>query len=319
MGLNAGDNTTGVNGTSAISIGTDSNSVATQDIGTDSIAIGRGASVVALRGISIGNNVVSTATSSTIAIGESITLTGSNSIAIGEGVISASSAIAIGQSADAGATGSIAMGRISDVDPGAEQAIAIGDNAIVSGGTADSSIAVGHDALTSALGAIAVGRQMNATGTGAILFGHHTAALTNARTNSFAVGWDETIPSIWIEKYTATTSGVGGTATIDIPLDASSTYTLEIMVTGGETDATPTMFASRTFDALYQRIGSGSAVEEGEDAGTLLLSSAATTENVNITIAPSGNNVRISITGPDTTSTAMNWRALVKLTKVVSN
>ena len=120
--------------------------------------------------------------------------------------------------------------------------------------------------------------------------------------------------------YTTTTSGISGTSTIDIPLDSSVTVIIEIKVVGGETDSAPTMFASGIFGGLYHRDGGGIAVKDGTTSiMTYILSSAATAENVSITLTASGNNARITIIGPDTTSTAMNWKAIVNLTKVSSN
>jgi len=115
---------------------------------------------------------------------------------------------------------------------------------------------------------------------------------------------------------TTTTTGAGGSASIDIPLNASSTYLLEISVVGGETDATPTMYASRTFEALYHRVGSGSAVEDGENAGTFIEVGGG---SMGISLSPNGNNARVVLSGPDITSTNMSWRVTVKSTRVASN
>jgi hypothetical protein len=162
-------------------------------------------------------------------------------------------------------------------------------------------------------GSITIGRQMSASAQGAIMMGYTNAGeMINSRTDSFALGWDETIPSMWIEKYTTTTTGVAGTSTMNIPIDDLSAYTLKIMVTGGESDATPAFFASRTFEALYTRSGA-TATEQGENASTLIDIGG---ESCNITLAASGNNAQITVTGPSTTSTNMNWRAVVHLSKV---
>ena len=109
------------------------------------------------------------------------------------------------------------------------------------------------------------------------------------------------------------------TVSADIPIDESSTYVIHISLVGGESDATPTMYyAKEDVRLLARRDGSNPVVIESSAAGLTLESSAAGTENVDASISASGNNVRITFTGPDTSSTNMNWRAVVTLSKVVS-
>jgi len=220
--------------------------------------------------------------------------------------------VAIGDNADStGADGGISIGP--EITNSGSHAIAIGDGTVTNSAR---TIVMGLAAVATADDGQAYGNGSEVDAEGAIMMGHHSGQVTNSRSDSFALGWNETLPSLWIEKYTTTTSGVAGTSTVDIPLDASSTYVLNIRAVGGEDDASPTMYAARTFDVLAHRDGSGNVVVDGQNGGLLM---EAGGENKNITVTASTTNVRITFTGPDTTSTDMNWRAVVQLTKVDSN
>lgn len=300
IGDNAG-NTSGTHGVSAVVIG-DSAGAGTLNIGTDAILIGDSAKADTSGSIAIGLDA-GAVTGQT---------NGTNWIAIGEGAGHAGG----GGTIDIG-TEAVVVGYYSAAD--GLGAVMIGSNA---GVYADYGIAIGHTSGANGVGSIGIGRNCSGGVDGAIMMGYTTGDLTNDRTNSFALGWSENIPSMWIEKYTATTTGVAGTATVDIPIDSSSTYNIEIQIVGGETDATPTMYYSNLYHAGVYRIGTGNATfMGGVTAGGIeqQRSAAASTENVTASISVSTTNLRITFNGPDTTSTAMNWRALVRMTKVISN
>ncbi len=182
--------------------------------------------------------------------------------------------------------------------------------------------AFGYKASSAALRALAFGMNMTAGAIGAMIIGNDASnTITNARTNSFALAFNSgaNIPVLWIEAYSTITVGIAGQDTILIPLDASSTYIIEANVVGGETDATPTMYGARKLKALYTRIGAGSAVEELEVSDTIMRSIAGATENISIDIDPSGNDARITVKGPNSTSTNMTWLIVVTLSKGISN
>jgi len=63
-------------------------------------------------------------------------------------------------------------------------------------------------------------------------------------------------------------------------------------------------------------LGSGTATVVSSGFGTdTARSSAATTENVSASVAGSTNDVRVTLNGPDTTSTNMNWRVYVRIAR----
>lgn len=334
IGVEAAQNVTTAQGGS-ISIGDRANFENTL-LRQFSITIGDNASVGGDSAIAIGRNVTAIGALS-ISIGASSDALGSG-ITIGNNAQSDNQGLALGGSAEAHENFSIAIGTSAASNTGGTTnigSITIGGNA---NGNASAviglySMAMGYFAHSNSEGSQAYGRLITAGADQAILMGYSAQfTITNDRANSFAVGWgvsgsaSQSIPAIWIETYVATTTGVAGTATMDIPLDEDSVYTIEITVTGGEQDATPTMFCSFKFIGAYQRITtaapvalgstpSGSPVAYVAESGEV--SSAGATENLDAALSISGNNIRITVSGADTTSTDMDWRALVKLTKVI--
>lgn len=226
-------------------------------------------------------------------------------------------AVMIGSQAKATQDDSTAVGARSDA---VFESTALGTD---SQALSNSSIACGMQAIvnTTSNDAIAIGHfaTVAAATSGAIMMGHHSSAITNARTDSFALGWNETIPAMWIENYTALTTGVATqTATVDIPIDASSTYNLWVQIVAGEDDAAPTLWMSTVHHILAYRDGTNNVVLIDSQLDKLR-STAAATQLMDSSAAASTTNVRLTFTGPDTDTADINWRALVKMTKVASN
>jgi len=325
--------TSGTMGAYTISIGYDANGNGALDSGASSIAIGPLSYSQGAQAIAIGVSTAATGGNS-IGIGNAAKSTNTGSVAIGNATeANGSHSIAVGYQSGLNTDGvdgnySITIGYNSNSTASQN----IGSDAIALGRTVNTisndAIAMGLLASVSAVGGQAIGRGTEATSQGAMMYGYASGVtITNARTDSFALGWDETIPSLWIEKYATTTTGVSGTSFMDIPLDASSTYTIEVLVTGGESDASGTMFGSFRLTGGFYRIGAGNVVAMGSvptgaasalvSAEGVVSSAAAGAEAIDAALSVSTTNVRITVTGPVTT-TNMNWRAVVKLTKVAS-
>lgn len=154
-------------------------SVAPSAAGTDSIAIGEGASVA-----SGATNSFAIGTSSSVAA--SVT----NAIALGKSSSAAgTSAIAIGEESDATVPNSIAIGRFSQST--AYHAIAIGSSATLANApTASSSytIAIGFNSLSSNVDGVSIGRSAETFSQKSIAIGLSAKVLYSSSQRSIAIG-----------------------------------------------------------------------------------------------------------------------------------
>ncbi|WP_456457668.1 hypothetical protein [Reichenbachiella sp.] len=213
-----------------IGIGDSAASGSTQNIGANSIAIGRNSISEAESGVALGNSA-SARGMYTISIGyiagsnwgqvdsgESINIgynanggnhkignrsigigrdtesSGGNSVAISyQAEASGSFSIALGNQAIADSTGSIALGAYCESQ--AQRMISVGYNAGDSTGTINNeNISIGYNTNAGSndigLGSIAIGRSVNASAQGAIIMGYHSSVQSNSLSNSFELAWD---------------------------------------------------------------------------------------------------------------------------------
>jgi len=145
--------------------------------GSESIAIGRSATVTNI-------NVV--------AIGGSMTVSAANGVAIGRGItLSGMNSVAIGFAANVGAsTECVAIGNMANATGGVTESVAIGGIAAATTANAGNNrcVAVGAGAQAISVDSVAIGRRADATGAG-----QHVAVGSGAScaggTNSVAVGF----------------------------------------------------------------------------------------------------------------------------------
>ena len=210
---------------------------------TASVAIGANSEVVGRGGVSIGNYAGNTSGTSgiyAIDIGVKssgkITNIGAQSVAVGYfAEATTPSAIAIGNTSVAsGANSAIAIGASTDAT--ANSSIAFGPFAQATG---TYSTAIGTAADVDSTGAIAIGRNSQGTAQGAIMMGYHTAAQTNATTDSLMLAWDGNTAF----------HVIGGVSKVNyIQVDSSLTTVGPIISAQGETNVDLSIQAKGTGD-----------------------------------------------------------------------
>lgn len=210
-------------------------------------------------------------------MGNGITASAENAVAIGSGAnfgkvqALGSDSVAIGTRAEAGMQSSIAIGRLSRAVTG-ERGVAIGNEAVT---TALSAIAIGNKVNATKDTAISIGNQSNATGTAAVAYGNQAQATADS---TVAVG-DQSKATV----ANATAVGKSSEATEDSALAAGN---------GASASATGAVAAGKNASASgVQSIAIGSAGADAAEAPT-----ASGTQSIAIgskTVANSGNAIAI--------------------------
>ena len=238
------------------------------------VAIGRTVEVAGDSSVGVGKNITVTKRFS-VAMGNGINATAENAVAIGSGAnfgkvqALGSDSVAIGTRANAGMQSSIAIGRLSRADTG-EKGVAIGNEAVT---TALSAIAIGNKVNATKDTAISIGNQSNATGTAAVAYGNQAQATADS---AVAVG-DQSKATV----ANATAVGKSSEATEDSALAAGN---------GASASATGAVAAGKNASASgVQSIAIGSAGTDAAEAPT-----ASGTQSIAIgskTVANSGNSI----------------------------
>lgn len=240
------------------------------------VAIGRTVEVAGDSSVGVGKGITVTKRFS-VAMGNGINATAENAVAIGSGAnfgkvqALGSDSVAIGTRANAGMQSSIAIGRLSRADTG-EKGVAIGNEAVT---TALSAIAIGNKVNATKDTAISIGNQSNATGTAAVAYGNQAQATADS---AVAVG-DQSKATV----ANATAVGKSSEATEDSALAAGN---------GASASATGAVAAGKNASASgVQSIAIGSAGADAAEAPT-----ASGTQSIAIgskTVANSGNAIAI--------------------------
>lgn len=210
-------------------------------------------------------------------MGNGVNATAENAVAIGSGAnfgkvqASGNDSVAIGTRAEAGEQSSIAIGRLSRAVTG-QKGVAIGNEAVT---TALSAIAIGNKVNATKDTAISIGNQSNATGTAAVAYGNQAQATADS---TVAVG-DQSKATV----ANATAVGKSSEATEDSALAAGN---------GASASATGAVAAGKNASASgVQSIAIGSAGADAAEAPT-----ASGTQSIAIgskTVANSGNAIAI--------------------------
>ena len=240
------------------------------------VAIGRTVEVAGDSSVGVGKNITVTKRFA-VAMGNGINATAENAVAIGSGAnfgkvqALGSDSVAIGTRANAGMQSSIAIGRLSRADTG-EKGVAIGNEAVT---TALSAIAIGNKVNATKDTAISIGNQSNATGTAAVAYGNQAQATADS---TVAVG-DQSKAT----GANATAVGKSSEASQDSALAAGN---------GASASAAGAVAAGKNASASgVQSIAIGSAGTDAAEAPT-----ASGTQSIAIgskTVANSGNAIAI--------------------------
>lgn len=240
------------------------------------VAIGGTVEVAGDSSVGVGKNITVTKRFA-VAMGNGVNATAENAVAIGSGAnfgkvqASGSDSVAIGTRAEAGMQSSIAIGRLSRAVTG-ERGVAIGNEAVT---TALSAIAIGNKVNATKDTAISIGNQSNATGTAAVAYGNQAQATADS---TVAVG-DQSKATV----ANATAVGKSSEATEDSALAAGN---------GASASATGAVAAGKNASASgVQSIAIGSAGADVAEAPT-----ASGTQSIAIgsqTVANSGNAIAI--------------------------
>ena len=243
--------------------------------------------------LAIGNNVKVSNDSSTglgkdievtrrfaVAVGFGVKASADNAVAIGSGArfgtiqATGNDSIAVGTRAEAGMQSSIAIGRLSRAVTG-EKGVAIGNEAVT---TALSAIAIGNKVNATKDTAISIGNQSNATGTAAVAYGNQAQATADS---TVAVG-DQSKAT----GANATAVGKSSEASQDSALAAGN---------GASASAAGAVAAGKNASASgVQSIAIGSAGTDAAEAPT-----ASGTQSIAIgskTVANSGNSIAMGST-----------------------
>ena len=243
------------------------------------VAIGGTVEVAGDSSVGVGKNI-SVTKRFAVAMGNGVNATAENAVAIGSGAnfgkvqALGSDSVAIGTRAEAGMQSSIAIGRLSRAVTG-ERGVAIGNEAVT---TALSAIAIGNKVNATKDTAISIGNQSNATGTAAVAYGNQAQATADS---TVAVG-DQSKATV----ANATAVGTSSEASQDSALAAGN---------GASATATGAVAAGKNASASgVQSIAIGSAGTDAAEAPT-----ASGTQSIAIgskTVANSGNAIAMGST-----------------------
>lgn len=240
------------------------------------VAIGRTVEVAGDSSVGVGKGISVTKRFS-VAMGNGVNATAENAVAIGSGAnfgkvqASGNDSVAIGTRAEAGMQSSIAIGRLSRAVTG-ERGVAIGNEAVT---TALSAIAIGNKVNATKDTAISIGNQSNATGIAAVAYGNKAQATADS---TVAVG-DQSKAT----GANATAVGTSSEASQDSALAAGN---------GASATAAGAVAAGKNASASgVQSIAIGSAGADAAEAPA-----ASGTQSIAIgskTVANGGNTIAI--------------------------
>ena len=261
--------------------------------------------------LAIGNNVKVSNDSSTglgkdievtrrfaVAVGFGVKASADNAVAIGSGArfgtIQAlgNDSIAVGTRAEAGMQSSIAIGRLSRAVTG-ERGVAIGNEAVT---TALSAIAIGNKVNATKDTAISIGNQSNATGTAAVAYGNKAQATADSTVavgdQSKATGANATAVGTSSEATEDSALAAGnaasatGNAALALGKKASASGARSVAIGNADNDETATLASATQAIAVGNKAQAKS--ENSIAVGTNTASSAANAISIGTNVSNTG-------------------------------
>lgn len=261
--------------------------------------------------LAIGNNVKVSNDSSTglgkdievtrrfaVAVGFGVKASADNAVAIGSGArfgtIQAlgNDSIAVGTRAEAGMQSSIAIGRLSRAVTG-EKGVAIGNEAVT---TALSAIAIGNKVNATKDTAISIGNESNATGTAAVAYGNKAQATADSTVavgdQSKATGANATAVGTSSEATEDSALAAGnaasatGNAALALGKKASASGARSVAIGNADNDETATLASATQAIAVGNKAQAKS--ENSIAVGTNTASSAANAISIGTNVSNTG-------------------------------
>ena len=261
--------------------------------------------------LAIGNNVKVSNDSSTglgkdievtrrfaVAVGFGVKASADNAVAIGSGArfgtiqATGNDSIAVGTRAEAGMQSSIAIGRLSRAVTG-EKGVAIGNEAVT---TALSAIAIGNKVKATKDTAISIGNESNATGTAAVAYGNKAQATADSTVavgdQSKATGANATAVGTSSEATEDSALAAGnaasatGNAALALGKKASASGARSVAIGNADNDETATLASATQAIAVGNKAQAKS--ENSIAVGTNTASSAANAISIGTNVSNTG-------------------------------
>ena len=261
--------------------------------------------------LAIGNNVKVSNDSSTglgkdievtrrfaVAVGFGVKASADNAVAIGSGArfgtiqATGNDSIAVGTRAEAGMQSSIAIGRLSRAVTG-EKGVAIGNEAVT---TALSAIAIGNKVNATKDTAISIGNESNATGTAAVAYGNKAQATADSTVavgdQSKATGANATAVGTSSEATEDSALAAGnaasatGNAALALGKKASASGARSVAIGNADNDETATLASATQAIAVGNKAQAKS--ENSIAVGTNTASSAANAISIGTNVSNTG-------------------------------
>jgi len=216
--------------------------------------------------VAIGKDVVVTALTSSVAIGNQATSVSNSTVAVGNG-------------AQAIAGFSTAIGGAATVER--QNGTAIGYNATIDT-TGNHQVAIGWNSHAANWDAIAIGRNTNATGNGSIIIGHGASSATNSTLDSLAMTWnDGVISHLFAKTADSYINGDGG----QLGIGRTSATAMVHIQGAGSTNAT---------DALIVENSSASPLLHIQDDGEIGIGTSSPADKLHLDVGSSTDGIRVS-------------------------
>lgn len=261
------------------------------------VAIGRTVEVGGDSSVGVGKGITVTKRFS-VAMGNGITASADNAVAIGSGAnfgkvqALGNDSIAVGTRAEAGMQSSIAIGRLSRAVTG-EKGVAIGNEAVT---TALSAIAIGNKVNATKDTAISIGNESNATGTAAVAYGNKAQATADSTVavgdQSKATGANATAVGTSSEATEDSALAAGnaasatGNAALALGKKASASGARSVAIGNADNDETATLASATQAIAVGNKAQAKS--ENSIAVGTNTASSAANAISIGTNVSNTG-------------------------------
>ena len=261
------------------------------------IALGTRVEVGGDSSVGVGKNITVTNRFS-VAMGNGITASADNAVAIGSGAnfgkvqALGNDSVAIGTRAEAGKQSSIAIGRLSRAVTG-ERGVAIGNEAVT---TALSAIAIGNKVNATKDTAISIGNESNATGTAAVAYGNKAQATADSTVavgdQSKATGANATAVGTSSEATEDSALAAGnaasatGNAALALGKKASASGARSVAIGNADNDETATLASATQAIAVGNKAQAKS--ENSIAVGTNTASSAANAISIGTNVSNTG-------------------------------
>ena len=261
------------------------------------IALGTNVEVARDSSVGIGKKITVTQRFAT-ALGNGIEVTAENAVAIGSGAnfgtvkANGNDSVAIGTRAEAGKQSSIAIGRLSRAVTG-EKGVAIGNEAVTS---ALSAVAIGNKVKATKDTAISIGNESNATGTAAVAYGNKAQATADSTVavgdQSKATGANATAVGTSSEATEDSALAAGnaasatGNAALALGKKASASGARSVAIGNADNDETATLASATQAIAVGNKAQAKS--ENSIAVGTNTASSAANAISIGTNVSNTG-------------------------------